>query len=142
MTYLGDINFFLALKASTHPNYSAANGWFGGLTGTDKVCFCRSTEQGFLRLLTAARFFGPDVSTNLEAIQHYNELRGHDRIAFAIEPQNLLPKWFEFSGVRTASPKIWMDAYLAAFAVLSDMTFVTFDKGFARYEGLQLLTLD
>ena len=35
----------------------------------------------------------------------------------------------------------WTDAYLAAFAQQANLRMVTFDKGFARYADLVLLTL-
>jgi predicted nucleic acid-binding protein len=31
------------------------------------------------------------------------------------------------------------DAYLAAFAIENDATFVTFDRGFTRFQGLRVL---
>ena len=40
------------------------------------------------------------------------------------------------SGSRTS------DAYLAAFAIENDATFVTFDRGFRRFEGLKLQVLE
>ncbi len=43
-------------------------------------------------------------------------------------------------GVATAresfTPKLWNDAYLAAFARAAGYTLTTFDKGFSRYPGL------
>lgn len=38
------------------------------------------------------------------------------------------------------SPKIWMDAYLAALAITQDMELVTVDEGFRNYQG-SVLTL-
>jgi len=34
------------------------------------------------------------------------------------------------------------DAYLAAFAIENNATFVTFDRGFRRFEGLKLQVLE
>jgi predicted nucleic acid-binding protein len=36
----------------------------------------------------------------------------------------------------TYSPKIWNDAYLAAYALAAGLSLVTFDRGFAGYEEL------
>ena len=38
----------------------------------------------------------------------------------------------------TYSPKVWEDAYLAAFAMASGRKLVTFDKGFRAYAGLNV----
>ena len=43
-----------------------------------------------------------------------------------------------------ASPKVWMDAYLAAFAIRAGLPFATLDADFRRFEAagldLHLLT--
>lgn len=41
----------------------------------------------------------------------------------------------------TASPKLWMDAWLAAFAIQSGCQFVTIDRSFAKFDGLNALIL-
>ncbi len=41
----------------------------------------------------------------------------------------------------TASPKIWMDAYLAAFALAGGYQMVTTDAAFKQFRGLDLLLL-
>jgi len=38
-----------------------------------------------------------------------------------------------YSGVSQPSPKVWVDAYLAAHAVANEATLVTFDQAFSRY---------
>ena len=40
-----------------------------------------------------------------------------------------------------ASPKLWMDAYLAAFTVAGGYQLVTTDKGFKQFKGLDILVL-
>ena len=42
--------------------------------------------------------------------------------------------WAALSGA--ASPKLWMDAYLAAFAIESGQQLVTTDTGFRQFKGL------
>ena len=39
------------------------------------------------------------------------------------------------------SPKLWQDAYLAAFAVATDVCLVTFDQGFRKFRRLRSLIL-
>ena len=41
-----------------------------------------------------------------------------------------------------ASPKLWMDAYLAAFAIAAKQQLVTTDKAFRQFKDLDLLVLD
>ena len=39
------------------------------------------------------------------------------------------------------SPKLWQDAYLAAFAVAAGLSLVTFDQGFRKFRRLQSIIL-
>jgi uncharacterized protein len=70
-----------------------------------------------------------------------NELLDDPRIHFAQEPNDLYARWTLFADVRTASPKLWMDAYLAAFAVAGGYRLVTTDKAFKQFKGLNVLVL-
>lgn len=61
------------------------------------------------------------------------------------EPSGLQTRWLELAKLPSASPKVWMDAYLAAFAILHDAEFFTLDRDFRNFEEeglkLRLLTL-
>jgi predicted nucleic acid-binding protein len=65
-----------------------------------------------------------------------------DRVSFQrAEPPELEVLWQDFACRHTASPKLWMDAYLAAFAVAGGMALVTTDAAFRQFRGLDLLVL-
>jgi len=64
-----------------------------------------------------------------------------ERIEYAEEPADLEEKWRDFSMGRKFSPKVWNDAFLAAFASTARLKLVTFDKGFNDYKGLSLEVL-
>jgi uncharacterized protein len=59
-----------------------------------------------------------------------------DRITFAPEPDGIDPVWRGFAARSTSSPKLWMDAYLAAFALAGHHELATFDAGFRQFAGL------
>jgi len=82
--------------------------------------------------------YGLPTLTNEEAWLFYQALFADARIAFADEPAGIEGQWRRLSGVATASPKLWMDAYLAAFAIAGGFQFVTFDRAFAQFQGLDL----
>ena len=66
-----------------------------------------------------------------------------ERSAFLpIEPIGLAAAWRENIATRSATPKLWMDAFLAAWAQSSNLALVTFDTGFKSYQldNLQLLS--
>jgi predicted nucleic acid-binding protein len=50
MSYLADVNLWIALVPEQHVHHPAARRWFQNL-GDDKLAFCRITQMGFLSLL-------------------------------------------------------------------------------------------
>jgi predicted nucleic acid-binding protein len=77
--------------------------------------------------------------TNRQAWAAYQALLADDRIAFrSEEPAGLEVLWRRFGLRATASPKLWMDAYLAAFALAGGYRMVTTDAAFKQFGGLDL----
>jgi uncharacterized protein len=100
----------------------------------DTVCyFCRLTQQGYLRLATNPSVFGKDAVTLPEACQKYDLFLSDPRVSFAAEPVGTEPHWRAYTQSQLFSPKVWNDAYLAAFALAGGFRLVTFDQGFAQY---------
>lgn len=139
---LCDSNVRLALALSGHVHHRAARAWLDVADRPRSVLFCRSTQQAFLRLLTNPAILAPygnSPLTNTEAWQAYEALLADERIELrADEPADLEPRWKLFALRDTASPKLWMDAYLAAFAVASGARLVTTDGAFSQFDGLDL----
>jgi len=139
---LCDSNVWLALALSKHVHHSAARDWFEAVEEPASVCFCRATQQTFLRLLTNASVLSPYGNpplTNRQAWGVYEGLLADDRIVLhGEEPAGLENRWKRFAVRDTASPKIWMDAYLAAFALAGGYLMVTTDAAFKQFRGLNL----
>ena len=77
-----------------------------------------------------------------EAWAVFEAFLGDDRIVLAdVEPAGLQSQWQMFAVRRSAAPKVWMDAYLAAFARTGGFELVTIDSDFAQYPGLRLRLL-
>ena len=51
-------------------------------------------------------------------------------VAFIEEPPGMDRRFRVLSRLKSASPKSWADAYLAAFAGTAQLTLVTFDRAF------------
>jgi len=138
-------NVWLALALSRHSHHAAAREWLETVEEPASVIFCRSTQQTFLRLLTNASVLGPFGNpplTNRQAWSAYEAFLDDDRIAVrADEPAGVEPLWKELAMRGTASPKLWMDAYLAAFALAGRYRMVTTDGAFRQFRGLDLLVL-
>jgi uncharacterized protein len=140
IVYLPDINVWLALTVAGHIHQPAAVAWIDSIF-SDRICFCKTTQQGYLRLLTNRTVMGSSVLTMSQAWQHYDILLTVSRIAFHSEPENLEPHWRSFTASSTFSPKVWSDAYIAAFGVSAGLRVVTFDTGFNQYSGLSVKVL-
>lgn len=142
---LCDTNVWLALALSKHVHHRAAREWLGTVEAPASVLFCRATQQALLRLLANASVLSPYGNpplTNLQAWSAYEELLADDRIAFKTdEPPGLEPRWKDLAARETASPKLWMDAYLAAFALAGRFRMVTTDAAFRQFPELDLLLL-
>ena len=86
--------------------------------------------------------YGNPPLTNDEAWRAYLALVADERITLrSEEPGGIDGAWRSFALRDSASPKLWMDAYLAAFAVAGGLRLVTTDAGFSQFDGLDLLLL-
>jgi toxin-antitoxin system PIN domain toxin len=143
--YLFDTNIWLALIFKAHPFHALAQGAFLTATPDRRALFCRSTQQSVLRLLTTPQLlqaYGAAV-TNRDAIEIVSNYLTKPSVAFAQEPESIYPRWTALADWPTASPKRWMDAYLAAFAIEAGLQLITTDHDFRIFPGLQhsVLTL-
>lgn len=140
---LADSNIWLALTLSKHECHAAAREWLEA-RAPHEALFCRSTQQSFLRLLTTKAVLSPyriPPLSNQAAWSVYDGLLADERILWVEEPDGLEASWRKLSGGSKASPKLWMDAYLAAFAMAGGHQLVTTDKAFKQFKGLDLLVL-
>jgi uncharacterized protein len=139
---LCDTNVWLALTLSKHVHHDAARAWLGTVDGLAAIHFCRATQQSFLRLLTNRTVlgaYGNAPLNNTEAWSVYAALLADERITMTgREPDGLESQWKSFALRASASPKVWMDAYLAAFAFTGGFALVTTDCDFKQYKGIDL----
>jgi len=142
---LCDGSVWLALALSKHVHQPVAREWLDGIAEAGTILFCRSTQQTLLRLLTNSAVlgaYGNAPLTNDEAWAVYEAFAADYRIALsAEEPAGLEARWKALARRPTASPKLWMDAYLAAFAIAGNCRLVTTDAAFRQFDGLDLLLL-
>jgi toxin-antitoxin system PIN domain toxin len=137
---LPDVNLWLALAFARHAHHQAAADWFN--VQSDGNChFCRATQQGFLRLATNPRVLGAETVTMRAAWTLYDTFLSDGRVSYAPEPPGLEPIWREYTQRLTFSPKVWNDAYLAAFARAAALRLVTFDRGLSAYANVNCVLL-
>ncbi len=125
-----DINVWVALTHGRHVHHQIANDWLESFDADVRLCFCRFTQLGFLRLMTAEAVMEEDVHTQIEAWTAYDNWLKNQHVTLVDEPVGLDRRFRALSRSRQAAPKAWADAYLAAFADASELTLVTFDRAF------------
>jgi toxin-antitoxin system PIN domain toxin len=143
---LFDSNIWVALTFPTHPFHAASTAVLATCTRDKPACFCRNTQQSFLRLITTAtlaRGYNLPEIDNQQAIAIHTGYRELPYVDFLSEPSGMRELWLHLASRVTASPKVWMDAYLAAFAISGKLPFVTTDNDFRQYiaDGLDLQLL-
>lgn len=138
--FLPDVNLWLALAFQSHVHHARARDWFDA-AADGSVFFCRMTQQGFLRLATNPKAFGAEAVSLSAAWGLYDAFLADPRIEYAAEPVNVDSLWRGHTQLATFSPKVWNDAYLAAFAEAASLELVTFDQGFGQYQNLRCTIL-
>jgi uncharacterized protein len=67
----------------------------------------------------------------------YETICADSRISFLEEPPEVETAWKRYTSQETRAPKLWNDAWLAAFAFAESLELVSFDKGFRQFDGLK-----
>jgi toxin-antitoxin system PIN domain toxin len=110
-----------------HAHSDRAREWFQGCDD-EQFLFCRFTQLTVLRILTTKQVMGRDVKSMAGAWEVWDQLWSDDRIAMLPEPDGLESRLRVYSRLKRASPKVWADAYLVAFASAAGLKLVTFDR--------------
>lgn len=126
-----DVNVWLALASEEHTHHADALKWWRQQVVT--IAFCRFTQIGLLRLLTTTAVMNGRPLAMRRAWKVYDELMGDERVELIAEPPAMERVFREHSSSGTlASPKLWADAYLIAFAVEAGGIVATFDQALSR----------
>ena len=136
MPSLCDVNVLLALAYEGHPHHPPALRWLGTVGHEHSLAVCRITQLGLLRLLNNPTVLGANALSATRTWQIYDQLMADQRFFFADEPQKLDAVLRNYVAGRVFSPKLWQDAYLAAFARACRDHLVTFDSAFRQFTGL------
>jgi toxin-antitoxin system PIN domain toxin len=141
---LFDSNVWVALAFAAHPLHAPARDAYLAASPQSPALFCRATQQSVLRLLTTdavVKPFGVPTPTNHDALTILDAWMASPNVTFVDEPANLFTRWKTLSDLPTPSPKRWMDAYLAAFAMEANVALVSTDGVFGTFPGLNASVL-
>ncbi len=141
-----DTNVWLAALFPTHPFHAVAQRAIVQATSAQPAVWCRSTQQSFFRLAsspTLHKAYGAERMTNRDALLAMDSFQALPQVTQRDEPPGVSALWRQMAGLDSASPKVWMDAYLAAFAVAGGLSLVTLDRDFNNFapQGLDLVLL-
>ena len=140
---LADVNVWFATLVAEHPHHAAATRWWRSdvLPAGQHVALCRLTQLGLLRLLSNERVMGPQRMDHGQAWTVVGDLTAQEHVHLLDEPAGVDRRLAGWCARGRSSPGFWSDAYLAAFALAGRHRFATFDRGFLRFDGLDVLLL-
>lgn len=124
-----DVNVWLAATLANHVHRAHAKAWWS--TVDSRIAFTRFTQISVLRLLTTAAAMDGKPLTMTEAWHAYDRFLTDDRVVLVPEPDGVEARFRDYTRGRTASPKLWADAWLLAVAETAGGTVVTFDRRLA-----------
>lgn len=130
MTFLPDVNVWLAATWARHVHHSHAKEWFD--RAAEPIAMCRTSQMGLLRLLSNPAVLGPDVLERSGAWRVIDQLQADPLVSWLEEPRELEAIWRTMSARDDSGHKLWTDDYLAAFAQAGRLTLVTFDQALTR----------
>ena len=137
MQALCDANLLLALVYDWHAHHTVAVAWLEHRASQEAVV-CRVAQMALLRLLSNSTVMASDVCTHSRAWEIWDRVMNDARFLFMQEPPTIEPALRQYSHADAPSPKLWQDAYLAAFSRGAGIALATFDRGFWRFPNLQL----
>jgi toxin-antitoxin system PIN domain toxin len=131
-SFFPDINVWIALHLREHDHHAQAQAWFTSLASTDQLVWCRHTQIGMFRLLTTDSVTQGASLTQKRCWDIYHHWILSGRAVLREEPVGVDAAFEQLTSADSSSPRVWADAYLAAFAELARLTLVTFDKALAK----------
>jgi len=142
-----DTNVWIAAVFTTHVFHQQAQSALREASPAAPAVFCRSTQLSFLRLASTPallKTYGAKGFTNRDALVVMDALLALPQVCEREEPPGAVALWHRMASRDTASPKVWMDAYLAAVAVGGGLRLMTFDHDFKTFvaQGLDLILLN
>ncbi len=140
MKHLADAHVVFPLLLSRHPHRQAALRWLEPIQAGE-AGLCRLVQLTVLRLLCNRTVMGPDVQRPTDAWRALRALQLDERFAFVPEPENLDVNLRAVIDGREATPNLWSDAYLAAFALSEGLNLVTFDGGMKSFPHVEVVLL-
>lgn len=134
--YLPDVNVIVASLRSDHTHHGSARAFLSAARDQGWACTVPvEVLAAALRILTLPVWEEPETSESAgELLTGWLGAMGAEVVSHRPEAWRVLA---EFARTLDLSARSVPDALIAASAIASRATVVTFDRGFARYPGLR-----
>ena len=141
MACLIDVNVIIPIIIQQHTKSESAVDWWDPLP-TRHVVLSLPVRMATLRLLTNPKIMGEDVLPPEDAWRIWSRFSKDERTREDYgSPEGLDTYWLSNVLGRVPTPKLWTDAWLAAFAETSGLEMVTFDQDFRSFHLSRLKLL-
>lgn len=133
---LPDLNVLINAHRSDSPAHVSARDWLRSVfEGDEAFALCAPVLTGLVRVLTHPRVFDPP-DTLREAFAFVEALVGHPNAVVLNPGRDHLRLFRELCLAADARGDLVTDAYLAALAVETGATLISWDADFARFAGV------
>jgi len=137
---LPDVNVLVAAHRGAAPQHREAREWLvSALGGDEAVGLCLPVVSGFVRVATSPRVFAPP-STHDEVFRFVDHLAGHLGTIWVNPGRQHLVLLETLCRSADARGDLVSDAVIAALAIEAGAAVVTYDRDFARFDGLRWRT--
>lgn len=137
---LPDVNVLVAAHRDAAPQHREAREWLvSALGGDEAVALCLPVVSGFVRVGTSPRVFAPP-STHDEVFRFVSHLAAHQGTIWVNPGRQHLVLLEALCRFADARGDLVSDAVIAALAIEAGATVVTYDRDFARFDGLRWRT--
>lgn len=133
---LPDVNILIYAHRAELPQHDAARTWLDGvIAGEAPYGLSELVLSGFLQIVTNPRALvkPTPIDTALETVRRWRAPRNCVLVAPGIRHWAIFSRLCRDAG---ANGNLVPDAYLAAMAIESGCEWITTDRGFARFPGL------
>jgi toxin-antitoxin system PIN domain toxin len=137
---LPDLNVWLALACPDHSHHHLALHYWEQ-QAAEQVLFCTVTALGLVRLVGQPKLMGPAVKTAAEASALLDAFCQQPGVSMGSAEHAGWEVFHQLLNSGELPPRLCTDAYLAALAIANGWRLVSFDRDFARFEGLERLAL-
>ena len=142
MTYLPDVNVWVALSVANHTSHKRVALWLEKSIDSAEFAFCRVTQHGLLRLLTHPKVMKNDPRSPEDAWFIYDKWVLVTEATLKREPDGFEEVWRSLTAGRYRGNDHFTDAYLSAFAAVGGFTVATLDRKFKRHAGARVEILE